>query len=222
MVGPAIDTRVRRAYGGPGFPWERLDPGRRAVLVTLGTANAHAGARFLAEAVAALGGPGESVRGVVVDPGRALDALGPGAVPPGVPVCEHAPQLELLERGLAAVVCHAGHHTVCESLWHGVLLVLAPIRDDQPIVAGLVVAAGAGVRVRFNRVDAARLGTAIETVLDPSGTGRRPERSAGRSAQRAGPWRPRTTWSTWARRRVRLLPVDVVFPGYFQKGPDRV
>jgi hypothetical protein len=94
-------------------------------------------------------------------------------VPPGVPVCEHAPQLELLERGLAAVVCHAGHHTVCESLWHGVLLVLAPIRDDQPIVAGLVVAAGAGVRVRFNRVDAARLGTAIETVLDPSGTGRR-------------------------------------------------
>jgi UDP:flavonoid glycosyltransferase YjiC (YdhE family) len=47
--------------------------------------------------------------------------------------------------------------------------VVAPIRDDQPVVAGQVVAAGAGVRVRFGRTDAARLGAAVDTVLtDPA------------------------------------------------------
>ncbi|MFD0345555.1 glycosyltransferase [Kitasatospora aburaviensis] len=64
------------------------------------------------------------------------------------------------------MVCHAGHNTVCESLWHGVPLVVAPIRDDQPVVAGQVAAAGAGVRVRFGRTDATRLGQALDEVVD--------------------------------------------------------
>ncbi|MGP3966137.1 glycosyltransferase [Streptomyces sp. 6N223] len=189
LVGPAIAPGARRKVAGGGggsddFPWEWLDPARRAVLVTLGTANADAGGRFLAEAVAALAGLGETVQGVVVDPGRTFDAAGV-AVPPGVLVREHVPQLELLER-VAAVVCHAGHNTVCEALWHGVPLVMAPIRDDQPIVAGLVVDAGAGVRVRFNRVDAARLRAAIGAVLDPSGGHRAAAGAIGRSFRAAG------------------------------------
>jgi UDP:flavonoid glycosyltransferase YjiC (YdhE family) len=63
-------------------------------------------------------------------------------------------------------VCHGGHNTVCESLAEGLPLVLAPIRDDQPIVADQVVRAGAGVRVRFGRVGAAELREAITAVLD--------------------------------------------------------
>jgi UDP:flavonoid glycosyltransferase YjiC (YdhE family) len=187
LVGPAIDVGARGAAPGAGrgdFPWEWLDPARRAVLVTLGTANADAGGRFLAEAVEALGALGEDVQGVVVDPGRTLDAAGV-ALPQGVLVREHVPQLELL-RLVEAVVCHAGHNTVCEALWHGVPLVVAPIRDDQPIVAGLVVAAGAGVRVRFNRVDAARLGAAIGSVLDASGGHRAAAEAVGRSFRAAG------------------------------------
>jgi UDP:flavonoid glycosyltransferase YjiC (YdhE family) len=58
---------------------------------------------------------------------------------------------------------------VCEALWHGVPLVVAPIRDDQPVVAAQVADAGAGVRVRFGRADAARLGAAIDVVLDEPG-----------------------------------------------------
>jgi UDP:flavonoid glycosyltransferase YjiC (YdhE family) len=66
------------------------------------------------------------------------------------------------------VVSHAGHNTVCEALAHGLPLVVAPIRDDQPIIAGQVEAAGAGVRVRFGRVTAAGLRVAIDRVLsDP-------------------------------------------------------
>jgi len=64
-----------------------------------------------------------------------------------------------------AVVSHAGHNTVCESLANGLPLVVAPIRDDQPIIAEQVVRAGAGVRVRFGRARAADLGAAVSEVL---------------------------------------------------------
>ncbi|MFJ1580736.1 glycosyltransferase [Streptomyces sp. NPDC088147] len=176
LVGPAIAPRADHS----DFPWEELDPGRPTVLVSLGTANADAGGRFLAEAVTALDGLGDAVQGVVVDPGHTLSA-----VPPGVLVRAHVPQLDLLARA-DAVVCHAGHNTVCESLWHGLPLVLAPIRDDQPIVAQQVVDAGAGVRVRFNRVNAARLATAVETVLDSAGGHRAAAEAIGRSFRAAG------------------------------------
>ncbi|WP_063775881.1 glycosyltransferase [Streptomyces odonnellii] len=176
LVGPAIAPRADRS----DFPWDELDPARSTVLVSLGTANADAGERFLAEAVTALDRLRDRVQGVVVDPGHTLTS-----VPPGVLVREHVPQLDLLAR-VDAVVCHAGHNTVCESLWHGLPLVLAPIRDDQPIVAGQVVDAGAGVRVRFGRVDAERLASAIETVLDPAGGHRSAAEAIGRSLREAG------------------------------------
>jgi MGT family glycosyltransferase len=133
--------------------------------VTLGTANADAGGRFLAECLRALRERTDRVQAVIADPGGML------AVPAGdkdVLVLPSVPQLALLER-MDAVVCHAGHNTVCEALWHGVPLVVAPIRDDQPVVAGQVVDAGAGVRVRFGRVRADQLGAALDTVLtDPA------------------------------------------------------
>ena len=75
------------------------------------------------------------------------------------------PQLALLER-TSAVVTHAGHNTTCEALAQGIPLVVAPIRDDQPIVAHQVVTAGAGVRVKFGRINADVLRAAIVRVLD--------------------------------------------------------
>jgi UDP:flavonoid glycosyltransferase YjiC (YdhE family) len=45
-------------------------------------------------------------------------------------------------------------------------LVVAPIRDDQPVIARQVVNARAGVRVHFSRVGATELRNAITTVLD--------------------------------------------------------
>ncbi|MEV6117361.1 glycosyltransferase [Streptomyces sp. NPDC052109] len=160
-VGPSLAGRP----AGPGFPWRRLDQGRAKVLVTLGTVNADVGGRFLTECLAALRDRADRVQAVIADPGGVI------AVPrddKDVLVLSSVPQLPLLER-MDAVVCHAGHNTVCEALWHGVPLVLAPIRDDQPVVAGQVVDAGAGVRVRFGRVRADRLGAALDTVLtDPA------------------------------------------------------
>ncbi len=156
-VGPAIADRPTTA----GFPWDWLDVARSRVLVTLGTANTDVGARFLGECLAAVRERTDRLQAVIVDPGG---VLGADAHDKDVLVLPSVPQLPLLGR-MDAVVCHAGHNTVCEALWHGVPLVVAPIRDDQPIVAGQVTDAGAGFRVRFGRATARGIGAALDAVL---------------------------------------------------------
>ncbi|GAA2265436.1 glycosyl transferase [Streptomyces ruber] len=176
LVGPVVTDRPRDT----GFPWDTLDPSRELVLVSLGTANTDAGARFLHEAAKALALLADRVQGVVADPGGHLTAP-----PAGVLVRPYVPQIQLLGRA-RAVIGHGGHNTVCESLWHGLPMVLAPIRDDQPIVARQVVEAGAGVRVRFGRVDAAGLAEALTTILDDAGGHRTAAAAIGRSLRAAG------------------------------------
>jgi MGT family glycosyltransferase len=154
FVGPSLGARP----DADDFPWNWLDGKRPAVLVTLGTSNADAGRRFLGECVRALQAH-RNHQAVIVDPGGVLDG---GAE--HVLVRRYVPQLRLLAH-VDAVVCHAGHNTVCETLSCGLPLVVAPIRDDQPIVAEQVVAAGAGIRLRFNRATTAQIGAAVESVL---------------------------------------------------------
>ncbi|MET8998114.1 nucleotide disphospho-sugar-binding domain-containing protein [Amycolatopsis sp. NPDC004169] len=166
LVGPALGARPSTV----DFPWEWLDPLVPTVLVSLGTANATAGAGFLSATAEAFAGL--TARAVIADPAGVL-----GDVPPNVLVRPRVPQLPLLSR-VDAVVCHAGHNTVCETLWHGLPLVVAPIRDDQPIVAAQVVAAGAGIRLRFGRADAPRIAAAVEGVLTEPAYRRAAERVA--------------------------------------------
>lgn len=166
-VGPAFGNRPP----SPPFPWEWLDAGSAKVLVSLGTVNVGAGDRFFAEMFEALdglqvtsgggaGGTGRPVQAVVVAPPERQRE-----VPANVLVRESVPQLDLLAH-LDAVVCHAGNNTVCESLAHGLPLVMAPIRDDQPIVADQVVGAGAGLRIRFGRVKAPEIRRVVTEVID--------------------------------------------------------
>ncbi|MBH1937605.1 glycosyltransferase family 1 protein [Streptomyces sp. AV19] len=159
FVGPSLASRP----AADDFPWHRLDPRTPTVLITLGTANAEVAPRFLAACAEAVRGRADRAQAVIVDP--------TGTVPEfadRVLVRPRVPQLALLER-CDAVICHGGHNTVCEALWHGLPLVVAPIRDDQPAIAAQVTDAGAGVRVRFNRATAGLLGEALDTVLrEPS------------------------------------------------------
>jgi MGT family glycosyltransferase len=150
------------------FPWSRLRADRPIVYVTFGTANSSAAGQFLTECVAASRLVGSPIQVVVADPGGHLCA------PAGddVIVRPQVPQLDLLARA-SVVICHAGHNTVCEALSHGVPLVTAPIRDDQPVIAQQVTDVGAGVRVRFGRATATQLATAIETVLHDPGYAQR-------------------------------------------------
>jgi MGT family glycosyltransferase len=154
FVGPATTDRMEV----DDFPWEWLQPNRRTVLVTLGTLNAGAGERFFGVVAAALDQPDLQV--VCVAP----PALVPDP-PPNLLARSRVPQLALLGR-VDAVVCHAGHNTVCESLVRGLPLVLAPIRDDQPVVAEQVERAGAGIRIRFGRSRPEGVTAAVRAVLD--------------------------------------------------------
>ncbi|MFD9407657.1 glycosyltransferase [Streptomyces sp. NPDC059989] len=166
FVGPAFGARPTAS----GFPWQRLDPARRRVLVSLGTLNQEAGGRFYGAVLGAAERLAAEVQLVLAAPAALV-----GAAPDHVLLQERVPQLELLPH-LDAVVCHGGHNTVCEALAYGLPLVVAPIRDDQPIVAQQVVRAGAGVRVRFGRTRAEELRDALTAVLDEPG----PRRSARR------------------------------------------
>lgn len=157
FVGPCAAARP----DPPPFPWERLSSDGPNVLVSLGTLNAEVGERFWAAARDAFAAE-PSWTGVFVAPDHLV-----ADPPPNVVVQARVPQLELLER-VDAVVSHAGHNTVCETLAAGLPLVVAPIRDDQPVVADQVVQAGAAVRVRFARVKADELRRAIDQALtDP-------------------------------------------------------
>ncbi|ANN18388.1 UDP-glucuronosyltransferase [Amycolatopsis orientalis] len=150
FVGPAL------APAPPiGFSWDRLD-GRPLVLATLGTANAALGRRFLSECVDALAGMPE-VQGLVVDPTGEL-------LSDEVLLAKRIPQAEVV-RQAAAVICHGGHNTVSETLACGLPLVIAPIRDDQSMLAQQVEAAGAGLRLRFDRVKAPDIRRTITDVL---------------------------------------------------------
>jgi MGT family glycosyltransferase len=159
FVGPAMGARPR----GTEFPWSWLRTDRQHVLVSLGTVNQKVGQRFFAAAVAAVAPLADRLQAILVAPPDLI-----GMLPDHVLVREFIPQLDLLP-SLDAVVSHAGHNTVCEALAYGVPLVVAPIRDDQPMIAKQVVDAGAGVRVHFGRVGPTELRNAITTLLeDPS------------------------------------------------------
>ncbi|MBV1851186.1 glycosyltransferase [Catellatospora tritici] len=160
LVGPALS--VRPPVGD--FPWDRLAADRQRLLVTAGTLaldTADGFHRRLLDAVAPLR---DRVQVILVSP-EAADA---GAYPPDVLVCRQVPMLELLPR-VHAVVTHGGLNTVCEALAHGVPLVVAPITSDQPVNAEQVAAAGAGVRVRFDRSTPDQLREAVLAVLDDPG-----------------------------------------------------
>lgn len=171
FVGPVLTGRPPV----PDFPWHRLDRDRRRVLVTTGTLAADLSRSFHQRAAEAFAAPAGAAR--AGDTGRPADTVqavlntGPDAVadpPGGVLLAPRVPMLELMP-SLDAVVCHGGVGTTLEALAHGVPLVIAPIRYDQPIIADRVVGAGAGLRVPFGRTTARRLRAAVDTVLDDPG-----------------------------------------------------
>jgi MGT family glycosyltransferase len=165
LVGPLIGDRP----DDTPFPWDWLDDahggpdahGKPLVLVSLGTLNWRGGERFFAAAADAL--RAMDARAVFVAPAELVPDP-----PPNVLVAPRVPQLALLPH-VDAVVSHGGHNTVCEALAQGLPLVIAPIRDDQPVIADQVAAAGAGIRVKFGRITADALRHAIESVLTEPG-----------------------------------------------------
>jgi UDP:flavonoid glycosyltransferase YjiC (YdhE family) len=197
-VGPVVTGRPTR----DGFPWEWLDRHPATVLVSLGTLNTEAGERFVRRAVEAVAG--QPFGAVVVAPDGMVTE-----VPDNVLVRPRVPQVALLPH-LDAVVCHGGHNTVCEALAHGLPLVVAPVRDDQPIVASQVVAAGAGERVPFTRAKPDAIAAALHTVRTEPSYRRAAERIAASFAAAGGASRAADLLTDVARGRpVAIAPPDL-------------
>lgn len=154
FVGPPQGSG-RRAVD---FPWEWLQKDSRRILVSLGTVSRDRDTRFFEVMMEAF--TGLEVQAILVAP-ESLAAI----APPNVLVRAYVPQLELLGC-VHAVICHAGHNTVCEALSRGLPLALAPIRDDQPVIARQVIDAGAGVFIRHGKVSPAMARKAILELLD--------------------------------------------------------
>jgi zeaxanthin glucosyltransferase len=174
LTGPALGARPN----DPPFDWSRWDPERRHVLVTIGTLSEHMARDFYQRMTAAA----ESLAGV-----QTVIVAPPAAVPdppPGVLVVPRVPMLELMPH-LDAVVCHGGMGTITEALAHGVPLVVAPIRHDQPLMACQVTGAGAGIEVPFATVRPPGLANAVRAVLDVPGYRSR-ARDIGASFRAAG------------------------------------
>jgi MGT family glycosyltransferase len=152
FVGP-----VPRRPSVDDFPWEWLEAPAPTVLVSLGALHSPAEERFARIA-------GDAVRELGLRAVFGTPPGGIGAPPTNVLVREHVPLPRLLPH-LSAVLTHGGHDTVCETLAHGLPLVVAPVRDDEPVLARQVAATGAGVTVRFARVQADELRKALTAVL---------------------------------------------------------
>lgn len=152
FLGPASGDGRREI----DFPWAWLRDDCRHLLVSLGTISRDRDTRFFEVIMQALADMPD-VQAVIVGP-PSLAALAPA----NVLVRDFVPQLALLEK-MHGVICHAGHNTVCEALLHDLPLIVAPIRDDQPVIARQVIDAGAALFMRHGKVTVA---TARETISE--------------------------------------------------------
>jgi MGT family glycosyltransferase len=156
LLGPALAQRPQ----DPTFPWDWLDPRRRQVLVSVGTLSMDISDHFYRRIVDALRPLADRLQAIVVAHESTI------ADPPDhLLVLPRVPMLELMPK-LSAVVSHGGLNTVCEALYHGVPLVVTPIKGDQAINASQVAEAGAGLRMSFDRASADELRSAVLKVLD--------------------------------------------------------
>lgn len=155
FVGPVI-SQNRRSID---FPWHQLQKDKKKILITLGTVSWDRNLKFYQVMQEALAD--EDVQVVMVAPESLRETL-----PANFILCEKVPQLELLPF-MDLVVSHAGHNTVCETLIEGIPMVLAPIRDDQPVVARQVVNTGAGKTIRYGKIT---VNTAKKVISDVMNT----------------------------------------------------
>jgi MGT family glycosyltransferase len=138
----AVDLTRRESLG---FPWERIDPGKKLLYVSLGSQSLLAGREAAVSFLRAV------AQGAASRPEWQL-VLGTGGLaeaadlplPPHAVALPWMPQIPLLERA-ALMVTHGGLGTVKECIFHDVPMVVFPIGRDQPDNARRVVHHGLGL-----------------------------------------------------------------------------
>lgn len=138
----AVDLSRRESQG---FPWERIDPEKKLLYVSLGSQSLLAGREAAVNFLRAV------AEGAARRPEWQL-VLGTGGMaeaadlplPPHAVALPWAPQIPLLERA-ALMITHGGLGTIKECIFHDTPMVVFPIGRDQPDNAKRVVHHGLGL-----------------------------------------------------------------------------
>ena len=154
FVGPALEGE--RTY--IEFPWSRLNKQQAKLFISMGTVNAERAAPLYAKIIAALSHCDLQV--IAAAPIKYFSQA-----PSHWIIQERVPQLQVLAH-VDAVFCHGGHNTTVEALAYGRPLLIAPIRDDQPVIAEQVKAVGAGLRTHFTRSKPRQIYKKVEKILN--------------------------------------------------------
>ncbi len=156
-AGPFLDPGGRHLLD---FPWERIDPTRPLVFVSMGTLQngVERVFRLVAEACADL--PVQ----MVISLGGGLSRVRLGALSGSPLVVDYAPQLELLRKA-ALTIFHGGLNTALESLACGVPMVALPVTIDQPGVGARIKRTHTGITIPVQRLSIRALRAAIAKVL---------------------------------------------------------
>lgn len=153
FVGPALEGQ----RASIDFPWDRIDHSIPRLFFSMGTVNALRAITLYQRLI-------EGLADAPIQVIAAAPVVYFKEAPAHWIVQPRVPQLELLGY-MSAVFCHGGHNTTLESLAYGLPLLIAPIRDDQPVIAEQIKRVGAGLRVHFSRVKAHRLRALVEELL---------------------------------------------------------
>lgn len=163
-VEPLVDLERR---GDDTFPWERLDPGRKLLYISLGSQSFQAGrervASFLATVVAAFYSRPDWQ--LVLSTGGLFE---PEEIPepPGGIVASWVPQLAVLDRASLAIT-HGGLGSVKECIVRGVPMVIFPFINDQPDNARRIVHHRLGTAGDLRETSAAGLLALVEEADRP-------------------------------------------------------
>jgi len=171
----ALSGNTHSTYVGPStwlgkrgdevaFPWDRLDPARRLLLISGGSQHAFdpATIRTFIEAV----DPHETQ--IVASLNRSIDDPALQDLPPHVIAAPYVPQLQLLARA-HAFVNHGGTNGVMEALAASCPQLVVALGVDQPLFGWLVDHHGVGRSLAVDDVSAGTCREVFGALLAPDG-----------------------------------------------------
>lgn len=161
FIGPSILATTRKETE---FPWQRLDPGRTKIYLSLGTLY-HNNIEFYLKVFKAFSDhPAQFILSV----GHQTDMDDLGLVPDNFIIQSSVPQLELLQK-VDLFITHGGMNSVNEALNFGVPLVVVPQQLEQVLNGRQVARQGAGVviadRPPYGHLDASVLRHSADKIL---------------------------------------------------------
>lgn len=163
LIGPALAAGTRGDE--PPFPWERLDPERPLIYMSLGSQIYYQPSLFN-KVVIALTQHGTVPVQLVLAVGELLDSDLLPSPSDSLIIVRYAPQMAMLRRA-AAFISHGGANSVMEALACGVPLLLTPLCNDQFHQAHFVERAGVGVSLDIARADTAQIADVVQALLRP-------------------------------------------------------